>query len=104
MENINPATESVQPEQKAVAMVTKEVSVPQSLDNFAIALADLVKKIIGAMADGFQPGQDIPVVVQAAIADFGPMASNASGVLEALKDEKFASGLCLAIELEKALS
>lgn len=39
------------------------------------AFTKLVSQVIAALDDGWQPGQDIPVIVKDAIDDFWPLAA-----------------------------
>lgn len=61
-----------------------------------------VDKFIGAvkqaLADGFQPGQDIPVVLSAAIADLVPAIQGAEKIGSETSDvQAFSNGLYLGL-------
>lgn len=90
-------------EQKAVEMTQLTIDVPKGLSDFSNALADLLVAGKKALADGFQPGQDLPEFLAKAIADFGPMAANFSSVIPAFKEDTLSSVIVLVNAIDKAL-
>jgi hypothetical protein len=90
-------------EQKAVEMVNMSMEVPKQLNDFANGLAELFAAIKGNLADGFQPGQDLPVLITQAIAKLGPIVNSAQGILPAFKEHPLSAGVVIAVALEKAL-
>jgi soluble cytochrome b562 len=89
--------------QGAVQMKSIQVEVPAQFADFAHGMAELVKALKGSLADGFQPGTDLPVIVTQAIQNLGPIVQNAQGIAPALKEHKLASGIVLALAIEEAL-
>lgn len=63
--------------------VTKEVS--KETYEFGIALGAMIKEIKKALSDGWQPGQDLPVIFGSII---GNMAELVQGVQAAQQEEK----------------
>lgn len=60
--------------------VLKQVEVAKNSDELAQGLVKFVAALKVALADGFQPGSDIPPIVSAAIADIMPVVGNLSKV------------------------
>ncbi len=69
-----------------------KVEVPKESYELAQAVVAVVKSVKDALADGFQPGQDLPAVV---IAAFGQLSGAVQG-LDKLDDELKASPVGVA--------
>lgn len=55
-----------------MALVNKTVQVTKEADELAEGLVATVQHVKKALSDGWQPGQDLPVVLQAVLADLIP--------------------------------
>jgi hypothetical protein len=88
---------------KEFLMADLTVSVPDSAHAFAEKLGAFVGEVKKAVADGWQPGQDIPAVLSAVLVDLVPAAASFTGAAADLKSDPFGSVLALAIELKKVL-
>ena len=71
-------------------LIEKTVKVPKSTSEFADAIANLAIVVKKALADGFQPGMDIPVIITEAIAELPGIIGNISGLAEEFKGDKAA--------------
>jgi hypothetical protein len=82
-------------------MIIKQVEVPKHVAEFAEAVAEIVKATKVALADGFQPGSDIPVIVAAAWAKLPAAVAGIEMLPAELAHDKGKFALALAIEIEK---
>lgn len=73
-----------------MAVVQKTCTVTKEADELASALVKMVEAIKVALADGWQAGTDIPVIVTQALAVLGP-AVDGMDKLGAEKDEDLAA-------------
>lgn len=80
-----------------MAVVEKTVRVSQEADKLATGIVSLVAEVKKALADGWQPGADLPVVLQAVLVDLVPAVQSVSALgAEAKADlEAFASAFAL---------
>lgn len=62
-------------------------------------LADLVVAIKACVADGWQPGQDIPVIISEVIGKLVPALAGTEKLPEEFKVDPYASSLAIAIPL-----
>jgi hypothetical protein len=88
---------------KEYLMADLTVSVPDSAHAFAEKLGAFVGEVKKAVADGWQPGSDIPAMLSAVLVDLVPAAAAFTGASADLKSDPFGSVLALAIELKKVL-
>lgn len=89
--------------------MVQDVTVKVSKEAYELGegLKKFVLSIKGALADGWQPGQDIPVVLTAALSDLVPAVQGVEKVKEEVKEdlEAFVSALVLpAKEMAFALA
>lgn len=83
-----------------------QVKVSKEAHELGEGLKKFVLSIKGALADGWQPGADIPVVLSAALADLVPAVQGVEKIKDETKEdlEAFVSALVLpAKELAFAL-
>jgi hypothetical protein len=61
------------------------VEVPKEIHEVGLALGAILKATGNALKDGFQPGEDIPVIVMAAVANLGAAVSGLDKVGDEFK-------------------
>lgn len=70
--------------------VKVELELPKEVSELAAGLATFAVHAIKAVKDGFQPGQDLPVLLAAAIADLVPALNGVERLPAELKEDKAA--------------
>lgn len=88
-------------------MIKKEVMLPKETSELADALVKLLAGVKGALADGFQPGQDIPEVIMLAVHELGAAMVGIDKVPGEIAEKKAAASKALAlaaIEMVEVLS
>jgi len=73
-----------------MAKETVSVEVEKSGYEVMVGLAKIVAAVKQSLADGFQPGQDLPVLIMAAVADLPAVLGAAVGVPGDLAEDKLA--------------
>lgn len=90
-----------------MALVSKTIEVPKETDEIFQAVVGIVKATKKALADGFQPGADIPAIVAEAWADL-PVAiqgiDQVPGELAASKAALIRSAGCAVGDLVEAVA
>lgn len=73
---------------KEVKMQTVQVTISASKETheLAVGLGKLIKAIKTATVDGFQVGQDLPVIISSAITDLVPALEGATLISEEAKN------------------
>lgn len=72
-----------------MATIKIECTVSKESYELAQGVVKMLSAVKGALADGWQPGQDLPVVVSAVIADLVPAVQGMDQVgVESKEDEK----------------
>jgi hypothetical protein len=76
-----------------------EVEVAKEMYELGMGLAQVIDAVKQAMADGWQPGQDIPVIVVQAIAIIPPALAGVDQIKNELSEDKgaFISAVALPI-------
>jgi len=64
-----------------------EVEVPKEMHELMVGLAKIVKASKLALKDGFQPGQDLPAVLVAAVAELPAMVGGLDKLPEEAKED-----------------
>lgn len=79
-------------------LVNKTVQVSKEADELGEGLVQFLKDVRKALSDGWQPGADLPVFLQATIADLVPAVQGVEKLGEELKEneEAFVSAFLLA--------
>ena len=83
-----------------MSKVSKTVEVSKSADDLGGGLYNILAAAQKALADGWQPGSDVPAIVVAAAGEIMSMVSAAPGVLTDLAEDKmaFVRGITLRCE------
>lgn len=87
-------------------MIKVEVQVSKESYEFGIGIAKTVGAIYSALKDGWQPGQDLPVVMQALLADLVPSIQGIEKIADENKEssQAFMTAWALAgLEVGKAV-
>lgn len=77
----------------------KTIEVPEAVDAFGEKLKNFCLALDKAIEDGWQMGQDLPVLMSAAITELVPAISQVKAAGEDLKAYPYESGKCLALHL-----
>lgn len=80
-----------------VEMRKKETEVPASADDLADALYKVAKATKEALADGWQPGTDLPPILLTAVKEFGEVAESAGKLSPDAKTKPAAFAKALAM-------
>ncbi len=85
--------------------VVKQVEVSKETSELLEGLTKFAVAVKGALKDGWQVGQDLPVVLTSALGDLAPALQGAEAIKEEAKDTKeFAAAVALSVnELVHAL-
>lgn len=67
--------------QQALPLQGVTIQAPKAVIDFSAALGDLIAGVKGSLVDGFQIGQDLPVLIAKAIQDLGPLSANAPSLV-----------------------
>jgi hypothetical protein len=86
-----------------MALKDKVIQVPEAVDVAGEKLANFLKAVDKAIEDGWQAGQDLPVLLSAAVVDLVPAIASMKGAAEDLKAHPYASGKALVIHVADAL-
>jgi hypothetical protein len=62
-----------------------------------IGVAKIVEVVKASLADGFQPGSDIPVIIASAIGDLVPAIQGVELIKEEIAEDKVAFGNALVL-------
>ena len=81
--------------------VTSEVS--KELYELVDALGQMALAVKAALADGWQVGTDLPVLVAAAMSTLGPAVEGVDKITDEVAEDLGASVLALAVPLAKLL-
>lgn len=84
-----------------MALVEVKVNVPEHAHKLAQGIADFIVTSKGCLADGFQAGQDLPVVMTAALTTLVPVIGEFSNLSEELKGSKAEFALAWILAGEK---
>jgi hypothetical protein len=68
-------------------LVTVEMKASKELREVAVAVENLVVSVKAALADGFQPGSDIPAIVLSAFKDFSAAIEGADKIGDEFKGD-----------------
>lgn len=68
--------------------VKVELELPKEATTLAMGMATFAGVVMNALKDGFKPGDDIPVVVAAAIADLSPALTGIGQLADEIKGDK----------------
>jgi len=71
-----------------VDMITKSVQVPKEVDEVMVAIVNILKVTKQALADGWQPGQDLPVILTAAATNLLPAVDGMNKIGDEWKQER----------------
>lgn len=87
---------------EAFNTVKVDVEIGEKTHDLITGLADFVDKAQAALADGFQPGQDLPEIAVSALTDLAPVLMNAGELkqeFDSLPDSRVIAVALLANEL-----
>lgn len=87
-------------------VIDKTIKVSKSADDLAQGLVTFMRDVKKAMADGFQPGQDVPVIILAAYQDLFSKIPALGQLGPELAEDKYAFQRAWAeagIDIEKVL-
>jgi len=73
-----------------MAKITKTVEMSKEMNELLVGVADVVGAVKQAMADGWQPGQDLPVIVMSAIAILPPAIQGVDQIKGEFAEDKAA--------------
>lgn len=79
--------------------VAKSLEVPKELDEALSAVNKLISEGKKALADGFQPGQDIPAVLGGCMQDMMKAFDGFSKIAPEYQEDPSASDHCFALAL-----
>jgi hypothetical protein len=96
-------TPAEQPAAPAVQMVDVSVSVPKEINELAVGLSKLVAAAKQALADGFQPTQDLPVLLVEAVRELPAMVGGLDMIDDEFKADKGKFVLALSIALDEVI-
>lgn len=81
-----------------------EIEVPKELHEVNVAVLNVLKAVKTALADGWQIGQDLPIIVTAAIANLPPAIDGFEKIADEVKENMpgtVNAGAFLAAEIIK---
>lgn len=73
-----------------MSQIQVPVTVEEKTYELSQALVKFTSAIKGALADGWQPGQDVPVILSAAFQDLVPVIKDVGSLPSELKEDKSA--------------
>lgn len=86
-----------------VELVTKSITVTKGAADFSKAIVDLVTTTQTALANGFQPGEDLAVIAGEALKDLPVAVANLSKLKEEAEYDKGKVILAVIAELDRIL-
>jgi hypothetical protein len=87
-----------------VELVKKEVEVPKEVSELAEGLGNIAIAALEATKDGFQAGQDVPVIVTASLTELPKMVDGLSEVDDEWKEYKAKFLIAWMLSGEKVFS
>lgn len=79
--------------------VIKQVEVPEAMDKFGTELKNFVVAVETALADGWQMGQDLPVIITSAVQNLVPAISDVKAAGDDLTADPVMSAKSMSLNL-----
>jgi len=85
-----------------MATIDVQVTVSKETHELGIGMSSFVGSVKQALADGWQPGQDLPVIITSAVTDLVPSIQGVDQMDDEAKENPIAFANAIAVSLSKA--